>query len=294
MLPETLLVVDTCALEDPGLRHFLQASPGRGIIFDPLTLFEMVKVNPLFTSQKSLSILSEFADRIHVTHPSHRWLKACIATEADLEQLIDPKATADLRALCEGLRQTPLPEWIDPYLQARCAEAEDYIRRLTAEVSEIDLALRDRALMFSKQQLSEIYAGKEISDGTRRKINEMLHDVTGQFILAYQEPGRTDPLKTAVAKNMFAFRYALCVVFFYLDWVQHGKSWKRLDRRVNDVIDLQIATVSTFFNGLMTNEKRLSAIASKAAWQLVTWQAFIREFREDNASQPADSRSHHS
>lgn len=294
MLPSTLLVVDSCALEDPGLSDYLRASPDRGIILDRLTLFEMFKVNPVKTSRKSLRILSEFPEQVHVLHPSHRWLNGVIDNEEQLQQLIDPEITAELRNLCAAIGQDPLPDWVEPLLLKRQSEAEDYIVKLTDEVSDMESILLERSQLFSPQQITEIRTGEHVSDETRQKVHKLLHDVTGQFILAYQEPGRTEPLQMAVAMNMFAFRYALCIVMFYLDWVKHGKTTKRLDRRVNDVIDLQVAAVSTFFNGVMSNDARMRTVAVEAARQLMLWKAYIRELKEDAHGQGDASRSNHS
>lgn len=147
---------------------------------------------------------------------------------------------------------------------------------MSAEIREYDDALRERSLSFSASQLTEIRTSNGVSDETRKKISDLLHEVTGQFILSYQEPNRTAPMATATVRNMFAFRYALCVVLFYLEWVRQGRSHKKLTKRLNDIIDLQIATVSTFFSGVASNDTMTLAIAREATTILAKWGAFIR------------------
>ncbi|MBY5344946.1 hypothetical protein E0H35_32215 [Rhizobium leguminosarum bv. viciae] len=276
MLPPTLLLIDSNYLRSPDLRGFLKASPGNAIAIDHLVLFEIFKKNPGLTSKESLVVAAEFVEQIYVIKPTHRWLHAVITSDRDLEGLIDPEATKALRDLCKGLFISPLPDEISAQLVARQAEATDYIDRLSEEMREYDGALREKAENFSSSQLAEIRTGNGVSDETREKISGLLHEITGHFILSYQEPNRTEPLATVTARNMFAFRYALCVVLFYLEWVRLGRSTKKLNKRLNDIIDLQIATVSTFFSGVASNDAMTLTIAREATAILANWGAFIR------------------
>lgn len=276
MLPSFLLVADSNYLRLPELRNFLNQGPDYAIVFDYLVLFEMFKKNPLSTSRASLLIAAEFKSQIFVIKPTHRWLDIVVASEEDLEKLIDIEATADLRKLCTDLFMVPMPAWVEPYIDARKSEALSYMERLSNEVRDLDGALLEKAQTFSDSQLTEIRTGKSVSEDTRQKITALLHEVTGYFILDYQEPGRTEPLATATAMNMFAFRYALCIVLFYLEWVQQGRTSKGLSKRTNDIIDLQIATVSTFFSGVGSNDTRTHSTAREAVSILAGWGAHLR------------------
>jgi hypothetical protein len=275
MLPLTLLLVDSNCLRSPGLRDYLEASPDNAVVIDHLVLFEIFKKNPVLTSRNSLVIAADFIDQLYVVKPTHRWLNEVIASDRDLEGLIDSEATGDLRELCQGLFDDPLPDSIMSRVEARQAQAIDYVDRLRDEMNEYEVSLLERAQEFSASQLTEIRIGRGVSDETRNKIHGLLNEITGHFILSYQEPNRTEPLATSTARNMFAFRYALCVVLFYLEWVRSGRSSKKLTKRLNDLIDLQIATVATFFGGIASNDDLTLTVASEATAILAKWGAFV-------------------
>lgn len=283
MLPSTLLLVDSNCLRSPELRDFLKASLDNAIVIDHLVLFEIFKKNPLVTGRESLAIAADFIDQIYVIKPTHRWLDDVITSNRDLERLIDLEATKDLRELCQGLFQGPPTDSITFRLEARQAEAVNYIDRLSEEMGEYEIALLEKAKEFSASQLAEIRTGNVVTDATREKINALLYEITGHFILSYQEPNRTKSLNVATAKNMFAFRYALCVVLFYLEWVQLGRGSKKLTKRLNDIVDLQIAAVATFFSGVASNDARTRNVAREATHMLAKWGAFIRS--TDNPSE---------
>ncbi|MCF1455345.1 hypothetical protein ACQZ61_21565 [Agrobacterium vitis] len=276
ILPAIVLLVDSNFLRCPSLRSFLAASLDHAIALDHLVLFEIFKCNPATTGQESLSIAAEFADQVYVIKPTHRWLDAVVTSDQDVAYLVDLEATVALKALCANLFNSPLPEAVTAELETRHAEAKAYIDRLGQEMIEYETALREKAKSFTTRQLTEIRTGSGISDETRAKVSELLHEITGHFILSYQEPGRTEPLPTTTARNMFAFRYALCVVLFYLEWVHLGRTTKKPAKRLNDIIDLQIASVSTFFSGIASNDILTMNVAKQATAILAHWGAFIR------------------
>lgn len=276
MIPSKIILVDSNYLRLPGLREFLKKSSENAIVLDHLVLFEMFKKNPLLTSQESLCIVAEFSKQIYVIKPTHIWLKTVISSDGDLEELIDRDATRALRSLCAGLFVTPIPDDIMSYLMAREAEATSYIKRLSDELWKYDDILREKAASFSANQLAEIRTGNGISNETRSKISDLLHEIAGHFIVTHQDPHRTESMPTEFLKNMFAFRYALCVTIYFIEWIKLGKNSKKPEKRLNDIIDLQIATVSTFFSGFASDDIKTLTIAREAVDMLGKWGAFIR------------------
>src|SRR3546814_8853784 len=73
-----------------------------------------------------------------------------------------------------------------------------------------------------------------------------------------QQKQGAEPMKVKDAMNMFAFRYSLCVLIHTLAWIGEGASrGKKLEKRVNDAIDLQVVAVGTFFEGAFSGDKQV-------------------------------------
>lgn len=275
MLPSTLLVVDSNFLRDIQLREFLEASPDHAIAIDPLVLVEVFKKNPELTGRESFLIAADFISQIYVIKPAHQWLRNVVSNESEVERLIDLNGTQNLRLYCEELRNGRFSDESLSQLRVWEMESKDYMQRLSNQLFEYEDTLKEETKEFTKEQLHEIRSGKDISDATKEKINNLLFKVTAQFVLNYQEPNRTAPLAVATARNMFSFRYALCIVLFYLLWVKDGRAPKKLNKRLNDIIDIQIATISTFFNGVASRDQHMFSIARQASIILSRWDAFI-------------------
>ena len=78
------------------------------------------------------------------------------------------------------------------------------------------------------------------------------------------------------AMGLFAFRYSLCMLLYYMEWVRVGRTvGKNLPRRVNDVVDMQIAAMGTFFNGVLSADDNLQIVSNTARRVLRGFGAYV-------------------
>jgi hypothetical protein len=128
---------------------------------------------------------------------------------------------------------------------------------------------------FSASEVSRIRRFQPVDEATKRKVWELLKDTTRDSIVRNQLPPEGYKLGIRDAMGMFAFRYALCIMIYYLNWVADGSTVKKLDRRVNDVIDLQIAAMATFFNGVLSMDKQVRSVSQGARAALRNFGSFV-------------------
>lgn len=278
MVPHLLVMADGNYLRDERLRIYLSAHTQHRLVLADLTLIEMFKTNALGTARESLKILADFPDQTFVLKPTHLWLDAKVRGETELQQIIDPARSDDLRQLSRNFRSEGAIHGLAERMKAREAAASEYMQRLSDQVQTLEASLPNLLQEFRSEELAQIRTREAITDALREKIFNLVDEVTIEFVRTNQEPGRTAPLKRSEACGMFAYRYALCVVIAFTRWVEHGRSAKRLDRRVNDVVDNQLAAISTFFNEILTNDRELETVASNARNVLKHLGAFVRPF----------------
>src|SRR3546814_18411759 len=90
-----------------------------------------------------------------------------------------------------------------------------------------------------------------------------------------QQKQGAEPMKVKDAMNMFAFRYSLCVLIHTLAWIGEGASrGQKLEKRVNDAIDLQVVAVGTFFEGAFSGDKQVRDVSLVARSLLRHWGAY--------------------
>lgn len=272
------LLADSNALRHAGLRAYLQASCDHAVALSDLTLVEMRKTNALSTSRESLQIVADYSQQCYVLRCTHEILFENVTAEEQTPGLFDYEATSYLTDLSWRLRMLPPPIGLADEMAQHETDARLITARLTEEVSALESGLVSAAEDFTQTELTQIRTGKDVTDSTRRKLLDLLKETIGIFILRNQEPGRRAPMLLRESLGLFAFRYSLCMLLYYMEWVRIGRqTGKRLPLRVNDVVDMQLAAMGTFFNGVLSADQNLQTVSNTARSVLRSFGAYVGE-----------------
>lgn len=283
MVQNLLVMADGNFLRDVRLRRYLSANTQHGLVLADLTVIEMFKKNAIGTARGSLKILADFPNQIFALKPTHLWLDTKVLSEADLQHLIDPDRSDELRQLSIDYKCEGVINGFADRMKAHEIEASQYMRQLSCQVQTLESSLQELLKEFRADELTQIRTGQGITGALQKKMFNLVDEVTVEFVRANQEPGRSAPLMRSEAHGMFAYRYALCVVIGFTRWVSIGRQVKSLERRLNDVVDTQIAATSTYFNDVLTNDRDLHFVASNARDVLRHLRAFVRPWPSERS-----------
>lgn len=272
------LLADSNALRHHGLKEYLAASRNHAIALSDLTLVEMRKSNALSTSRGSLQIAAQFPQQVFVLRRTDEVLGENIKLATETHVLFDYEETIEFAALCRQLQAVPEPLGLRAHMAELEANAQLIMSRLADEVAPLEAGLADAARDFTQAELTQIRTVSSVTDSTRRKLLDLLKETTGNFILHNQEPGRRAPMLLRDTMGLFAFRYSLCMLLYYMEWIRVGRTTrKKLPRRVNDVVDMQVAAMATFFNGVLSADVGLQTISNTARSVLRSFGAYVGE-----------------
>jgi hypothetical protein len=272
------LLVDSNAMRHPGLKGYLGASRDHAIALSDLTLLEMRKSNALSTSRDSLRIVAQFPQQSYVLKRTDEILGETITSEAQTHTLFDYEETVELSVLSRRLQAIPEPTGLRDRMAQLEATAQLVMSRLTDEVAPLEAGLVEAAKDFTQAELTQIRTVSGVTDSTRRKLLDLLKETTKDFILKNQEPGRRAPMALRDATGLFAFRYSLCMLLYYMEWVRVGRTTgKALPRRVNDVVDMQVAAMGTYFNGVLSADAHLQMVSNTARAVLRGFNGYVGE-----------------
>lgn len=272
------LLADSNALRHPGLKAYLQASRDHAIALSDLTLVEVRKTKALSTSRESLQIVAHYPQQSYALRLTHEMLGENIAAEEQTHVLFDYEVTAYLTDLSRRLLTLPPRAGLAEEMARQEADAQLIMARLTEEVSPLEPGLVSAAKDFTQAELTQIRTMKDVADSTRRKLLDLLKETTGSFILQNQEPSRRAPMLLRDTMGLFAFRYSLCMLLYYMEWVRIGRqTGKKLSLRVNDVVDMQLAAMGTFFKGVLSDDENLKVVSNTARGVLRSFGAYVGE-----------------
>lgn len=272
------IVFDKNLMRAPAMEEFLAMDRNHAIALSDWTIIEMQKKNALTTSRESLAIAAKFPNQVFTLRPVGDILDDEVRSKGDAIKLIDYAESVRLGQLAADLRRVPPPDHLGPMMQEAEAYASTMIERLREEVANWEETLVGAAGDFTREERRAIATQQKISEATRLKANDLLLEATRNFMIHNQQKQGAEPMKVKDAMSMFAFRYSLCVLIHTLAWIREGAGrGKKLEKRVNDAIDLQVAAVGTFFEGTFSGDKQVRDVSFVARTLLRQWGAYVGE-----------------
>ena len=270
------IVFDKNLMRMPALEEYLSMSRNHAVAFSDWTIIEMQKKNALTTSRKSLAIAAKFPKQVFALRRVGDILDDEIHCKDDAIRLIDYAESVRLRKLAAELAFFPPPEHLERTMQEAEAYASTMIERLRDEVLDWEDALVSAARVFTREERRTIAMRQKVSVATARKARNLLLDTTQSFMIDNQPKRAAAPMKVKDAMSMFGFRYSLCVLIHTLSWISEGGGrGKKIEKRINDAIDLQVAAVSTYFEGVLSGDKQVATTAIAARSILRAWGAYV-------------------
>jgi hypothetical protein len=258
-------VIDNSMLQSVDLQRYLRASPSHYAVLPDYVAIESYKVGSVDRILKRWEIISQFPRQALVLKGTSVICGLRGRGRGLQARLIDHKQTAGFPKFCAGLRRTRAG---DPRYQRELLKLSSAAQREIDAVSAIV-----PRVMKVRRQVANTYSQTEVR--AIRTRQQLSHSLTEKFVanvcLFFWMTMRNHPGVTEVPTdfddgcNLFIFRFALCAHIWMLEWIADGCNEGANEEHVrNDLIDLQVATYGTFFDGLMTDDKKMAYIHALA------------------------------
>jgi hypothetical protein len=138
-------------------------------------------------------------------------------------------------------------------------EAQDHMDRLLADASRVPEVIERLADRFDGDEIRALRTRGALSGTTSEKIVRNIMFTAAQL---FRDHPRVDRLPDwAHAPNTFIFRLALGAHLWALRWISVGGAKKvRPEKMRNDMVDIQFATYATFYDGVLTADKKVAEL----------------------------------
>jgi hypothetical protein len=229
---------------------------------------EAYKADTLDTLYRSMEILSQYPKQVIILKGTGSVRLLCGRAAGLQKRLIDVGATKGFSEFSQHLAAARLgnPE-LQSQLLYRAAEARKQMSRIETDAEEFGSVLSDITKLFTQSEQKIIRNG---SPYTETMCEKMLRHITmmAAMLMKRHLPGKK-PSRAAEARNMYLFRVALCMHLLAHRWIAVGGVGKtRSDKIRNDFIDVSFAAYATYFDGILSGDKKVNDIYGKAAWLL--------------------------
>lgn len=267
MIEETLLrvVIDSNMLESDELHALLSANPGNRAVVTEFAWIEAYKNDALVSINKRLRILAQHPEQVILLKGNSQIAALDPRPPGLARRMARPNGTREFSDTIQALKQALAGDSATlRQVLAHGQRAQEHIEAATSDVSHMLAAMPEmQEQMFTPAEVQACRAGKPFSPamiakilGSTEQISEMLYSV---------HPKKPRQPSRRARMDAFLYRFALATVLYVLRWIGNGSQLGRSHSKVrNDFIDLSFATLVTYFNGLMTDDKN----ARSLHWEL--------------------------
>jgi hypothetical protein len=262
------VVIDSNFLQSNGLRAYLARSPANYAVITDYAAMEAYKADTLDMLYRSMGILGDFPKQVIILKGTQA-ICGLRGRAAGLQRrMIDQQQTGGFAEYCRHLaaaRAGNLTLQAQLLEHARAARLQ--MERILLDVQDYAGALEAIGAMFNSNEIRIFRKGERFTPSMAQKI--MQHILTIARVLFDRHPRATQLPPMRELPNTFLFRTALCMYILGKRWISVGGAHQaRPERLRNDLVDLNFATFATYFDGLLTADRKIIEIYEETLWVL--------------------------
>jgi hypothetical protein len=261
-------LVDTGALRAPELFDFLSTSTGNIAVISDYVQMESFKGVGLVNLQNGLKIISKFPKQVAILKSTPKIILLNPRGSGLQRRFIDELQTGQFEVYCKKI----LSYSTDPFEKAydttrKEIQSKAHFASLTKQMREVREGMIKLFRSYGSDDLRSLRKNERVSDSFADRITNDILLFTG-VLFRSSDKNKELPL---VKDTFFSlqFRFALCSYILALKWASDGGIENvHEDKLRNDYIDMMHAAYATFFDGIITKDKKLHQIYQQAAWML--------------------------
>jgi hypothetical protein len=263
--PMKRLVVDSNYLQDGRLRKYLAESSDHFAVLTDYAAMEAHKGDTLNSIFRSMDILTEYPRQVLILHGTQH---ACGLTGLANEvwpKMIDPEQTETFPEYCALLKRAKQGDlFLQRQLLENGCEADAHMARMLADARDLSDVFEGIRTTFTADELQQLRQ-KDRPYEKSLLVKTTNHVMTMAAILLRNHPEVQTFPDAREAPDRFIFRVSLCCFLFALRWIAVGGAAKvKPERLRNDMVDVNFAAFATYFDGLLTADKKLTSLYLEA------------------------------
>lgn len=244
-------------MQSDGLRDYLSKSVTNFAVLTDYAAMEAYKGDTLASIHRSMEVLAQFPKQVIVLKGT-QLVCGLRGRSAGLQRrMIDVLQTREFGVYCKNLLAAQAGNVnLQKSLLDHGREANAHMDRMLADVAGLPDALSGIADDYTDAEVKILRKGSELTEDIADKFYQHILLLTATL---FRDHPRALKLPDATElPNTFIFRNALCMHVLTLEWISVGSPLKMKPERMrNDLVDLLFAAYATFFDGLLTADKKL-------------------------------------
>lgn len=259
-----VFIVDSNAMRSVTLRNYLASSPHNYIAISDYIMMEAYKDETLIAIYKSLAIVSDFPEQV-IGLKSTRKICALSGRSQRLQQrMIDQKGTRNFSDFCKNVKKAQNGDAaLIQQLLDHSRAARNQMEKILICTPMMPSAITELRKTFSSSELKTIQSDQSFPASLIKKSMDFIVQLTYRTI--EEHPSAPTRIRSNDELfNTFLFRQSVATFVWSLDWIARGGAeGTKPERMRNDIIDTIISTYSTYFDGIISSDKKVQRVYAR-------------------------------
>lgn len=252
------VVIDSNRLQSDESRAFLERCEENFAVLTDYAWMEAYKGNSILSIQKSMAVLKDFPDQVILLKGTKTVSALDPSAPGIAKRMQWPGKDGDFSNTVAGLKQAAAGNLgAIRQITEHGKAADRQMEKILADMIELPAALRDMMQTFlTKDEIAAIRARKPYSAALIGKLFELSDQMALRFYKAHPRKPRLPSRRARY--DAFMYRFSLACFIYFLGWVREGGQInKAAEKFRNDSVDINFATYGTYFNGIMSDDKKV-------------------------------------
>ncbi len=251
-------VIDSNMLRDPKLQDFLVSSRENYAVLCDYVIMEAYKTE---NSRQNIidffDILSRFPEQTIVLKNTGAICGLNSRGSGIQKRFMCRNQTQEFRSFCKKIKlvQGGLIN-IDRSIEEHSLAAKKHLNLLEERYKTLPQQFYEIENDFTSKDIDVIRKNLVYPPELVDKIIKTVIEISGYLFGLHPNVEKLPPFEDL--QNTYIFRHAVCHYFVCIEWIASGGLRNRNSKKLlNDVVDMNIITYASFFDGLMTNEIKM-------------------------------------
>lgn len=250
------ILVDSNMLNSPELLEYFNEYKGNKIVLPDYIAFEAYKDENIEHIAASMETISQFPEQVLVLHGTRVITKLKDHAEILKWRFVNQDHTKEIKNFFRGLSQARRGnQAVKEYLLEQAKAANELIGGMLNAGEELHESFKEiEEKLFDKSEVKKMRQQSQYTQAMMKKIYYMAEKIANEVYLVH--PDHKRPPKSGVHQDCFLFRYGVAVTLLTIKWIGRGNAQDvKAEKMRNDLIDATLVAYSTFYDGLLTNDK---------------------------------------
>ncbi len=257
-------IVDSNQLQELALRDYLSRSEHNYAVLTDYAAMEAYKGDVLTGIFKSMEILSDYPSQVLVLKNTRSISCLCGRGSGLQKRFIDEKQTRNFQKYIGMLEEAKSGNTsVQSQLLLKGKKTTEHLNSILGDSEATRRAYQVFIDTYTKDERQLLRARQPYTSDMADKLAQTILLIASKLFKNHPDIVSRPTFESL--PNTYIFRFALCIYLLALDWGVAGGIRDVSDSKLrNDVIDMSFAAYATYFDGILTADRKVNRVYQQA------------------------------